>query len=65
MKMDTYQGDLPKILHLFLLIFQGKFQISCVVRNNYVKNEIEMPQANWASCGLNWKFEISDKVQIW
>ena len=40
MKMDPYQGGLPKILHLFLLIFQGKFQISCVVRNNYVKDEI-------------------------
>ena len=37
MKIDSYQVDLPKILFTFLLTFQGKFQISCVVRNNYVK----------------------------
>ena len=32
MKMDSYQLDLPKILYIFLMTFQGKFQISCVVR---------------------------------
>ena len=37
MKMDPYQVDLPQILYMFLMTFQGKFQISCVVRNNYVK----------------------------